>query len=822
MPTTFAENASTLSEGIASKLSSTISGLKSIPSSAQRPFTAPSGEADPQLTSPVASSATSSAGALSSPVRESGRIFDFANLSSSRPQGSQASSVVGSPRQLQGRVNAPPSSPAEERLMYPSKQQNPSLQLSPKATVTKSMIPSTLHLPNINASTSPSSSSQTSHVSPTHQSTNSSSSKPITSPTNLSSLKKDLASYEDRFVAPPMPPHSPGAVRDLMHQLDEVRHDRESADKRHRQEIEALKERLYQQQQQMLSQAQNQAQAAVKTDYSSYARRDDSQELRLERDDLQAQVRRLEQEVSRLRDEAIIRENRHRDEILYLKAKYDAESREKQQRYDDEVKQIEQRHQHSIEALKQLHHDELQAIQDRQRDKSSFEQLLGQLTSTSGSIRLIEEQLALRYHGMEAVKEGQIEARERLVKELEDQARSRMESAETESYKVKGLIMHLEHMASSMQQQLMEDKLRLRQENERCTALQTSLEQERRFHHERSSGELAMLKAKLHEAEVGQEQLNKAKLEHEEKVIADDLRLAADRKELKQLAQEQARLAASTSKQLKDDEDRMKQLRHDISIEMKDLDQKRLQIRKEMEQLDHRRQELSQQHQQLEQDKQQHQFELSRLKAVSLDHEQTMRQVDSQAKQLSQRESILQRGMDDMRDAANKLAMKQQELSNMQQLLQQQHARQAQKEEELSMKKVLKFGSDRQTLHAVAISATTVDENLPLSQSYSSRSICMERDRAPVVDDSWSYAFRSKLMMSDGARIVAQTTDSADVSYRSQQDLQLAKRTLLQSKYQLHGDQNSFSSKPILERDYQLRREDDFLSSLRQSKMLYR
>lgn len=35
-------------------------------------------------------------------------------------------------------------------------------------------------------------------------------------------------------------------------------------------------------------------------------------------------------------------------------------------------------------------------------------------------------------------------------------------------YKVKGLLMHLEQTSASLQQQLMEDKLRLRQESERC------------------------------------------------------------------------------------------------------------------------------------------------------------------------------------------------------------------------------------------------------------------------------------------------------------------------------------------------------------------
>lgn len=48
-------------------------------------------------------------------------------------------------------------------------------------------------------------------------------------------------------------------------------------------------------------------------------------------------------------------------------------------------------------------------------------------------MRLIEEQLAQRHSGLDLVKEGQMEARERLIDELETKARERIEMAEAES-----------------------------------------------------------------------------------------------------------------------------------------------------------------------------------------------------------------------------------------------------------------------------------------------------------------------------------------------------------------------------------------------------
>lgn len=47
-------------------------------------------------------------------------------------------------------------------------------------------------------------------------------------------------------------------------------------------------------------------------------------------------------------------------------------------------------------------------------------------------MRLIEEQLAQRHSGLDIAKEGQLEARERLLTEMEGKARERADLAEAE------------------------------------------------------------------------------------------------------------------------------------------------------------------------------------------------------------------------------------------------------------------------------------------------------------------------------------------------------------------------------------------------------
>lgn len=44
----------------------------------------------------------------------------------------------------------------------------------------------------------------------------------------------------------------------------------------------------------------------------------------------------------------------------------------------------------------------------------------------------------------------QIEARERLLTEMEGTARERVEAAEAEGYRLKGLLIHMEHVVNSL------------------------------------------------------------------------------------------------------------------------------------------------------------------------------------------------------------------------------------------------------------------------------------------------------------------------------------------------------------------------------------
>ncbi len=106
------------------------------------------------------------------------------------------------------------------------------------------------------------------------------------------------------------------------------------------------------------------------------------------------------------------------------------------------------------------------------KDGAIMDKLSSQIQSASGSIRLIEEELNIKFRGLDAAKQGQLEARERLLAEMEETARHRAEAAEAEGYRLKGLLIHMEHVVGSLRSQGAEEKERLRQEHQRLESMQ--------------------------------------------------------------------------------------------------------------------------------------------------------------------------------------------------------------------------------------------------------------------------------------------------------------------------------------------------------------
>lgn len=163
-------------------------------------------------------------------------------------------------------------------------------------------------------------------------------------------------------------------------------------------------------------------------------------------DDLRNKIRELTKENLDLKEEAMVEKLKHQKEITYLREKHQADIEAGNASRADEIAMLERRHNDAITALKKIHLDEIAAVKQRAKDGVALEQLSSQITHTTGSLKLIEEQMSLQYRGIDAVREGQFEARERLLVDMETKARERAEAAESEGYKLKGLLGHMEQV----------------------------------------------------------------------------------------------------------------------------------------------------------------------------------------------------------------------------------------------------------------------------------------------------------------------------------------------------------------------------------------
>jgi hypothetical protein len=232
------------------------------------------------------------------------------------------------------------------------------------------------------------------------------------------------------------------ALRHVQEKLEEVTLQKDATERYLRLEIESLKNRL--------DGGQDPAQPSTATtggpsQHSLYA--SVSELNHHERDDeLRAKIAALQEENRLLKEESMIDKVKHHRELTHLKERHQADLDLGNIAKVEEIALLEKRHRDTIEALKKIHLDELNAIKQRAKDGVALDQLSSQIAVTTGSLKLIEEQMNLKYRGVDAVREGQYEARERLLIEMEQKAVERAEAAESEGFKLKGLLSHMEQV----------------------------------------------------------------------------------------------------------------------------------------------------------------------------------------------------------------------------------------------------------------------------------------------------------------------------------------------------------------------------------------
>ena len=115
---------------------------------------------------------------------------------------------------------------------------------------------------------------------------------------------------------------------------------------------------------------------------------------------LQNKLTLLETENTNLKQENIQQSLKHIEIITYNKQRHDAEIADLENNHKSVIILTEKRYEDMVQGLKKIHLDELNSIQERYKYSNNLEQMSNSIKNTSGSIRLIEEQLNARYKGI--------------------------------------------------------------------------------------------------------------------------------------------------------------------------------------------------------------------------------------------------------------------------------------------------------------------------------------------------------------------------------------------------------------------------------------
>lgn len=377
----------------------------------------------------------------------------------------------------------------------------------------------------------------------------------------------------------------------------------------------------------------------------------------------------LESEISRLKDEALIKARHVQDEIVWMKEKYEGEIKDVKIKNAIETEALERRQEDALASLKKLHAHEIDSIKERYKSEDKFELIAGQLRTTSGSIQFIEQQLQSRQKGVEAMREGQIDARERLLADMEAKARERAEIAEAEGYRLKGILTHMEHVVSSLRDQGSEEKERLRQEHSRLQSRQTAFEAERQALQTRNLEELAYIKQRSKEVEIELAKLTQEKQMAYEALSSAQHKLDSERAEFNTFVSTNKRAFESTENRLKEEEQRIHRLRNEMLLERASLDERRADAMKEIEAAE----ELKNILQRAKQENETEKAELRRIsqsyKSASEEILEQQNEIQQQKESLEERELTLREGFAQMKLAASELSHREQGIRESLQML---------------------------------------------------------------------------------------------------------------------------------------------------------
>ena len=492
-------------------------------------------------------------------------------------------------------------------------------------------------------------------------------------------------------------------------------------------EVEELKAKLAQTTTHMDRSARPHATEGADTaGYSSWAQFRSVQEVnvRLAQDNMDQQrtIALLESEVARLKDEANVKALRYQEDIIRMKDKYDGELGDAKLKSAMEAEALARRHEESLSSLRKLHANEVDALKERFKSEEKFEQITGQLRTTTGSIRFIEEQLQVRQKGVEAIREGQIDARERLLADMEEKARERAELAEAEGYRLKGILSHMEHVVSSLREQGSDEKERLKMEHHRLQGQLHSFEAERHALQHRNMEELNYIKQRSKEVEIELLKLTQDKQAHYEAQADANRQLDSRKAEFSVYCESKSKSMDQRESRLAEEEGRLQRLRESVHKEKQALEDRRADAMRDIDAAEELRDVVMRTQKQLEQDKANLLSTSQAYKAALEELSMKEASFKEQYSALQEKETVLREGFAQMKLAAAELTQRERGLSDAMQLIDRRKTALDQADHDVQLRRLsaatsYREWSSKQTVDSLVLARTSASGSYQLGST---------------------------------------------------------------------------------------------------------
>ncbi|CAM9564149.1 unnamed protein product [Ectocarpus sp. 6 AP-2014] len=280
----------------------------------------------------------------------------------------------------------------------------------------------------------------------------------------------------------------------------------------------------------------------------------------------------------------------------------------------------ERRQEEALSELKRLHREELEDTRRRSSDSKTLETLAEQVQASAGAVKLLRSEVIERKNVSEVSREGYMDARERLIKELEQSARRAQQTAEDEVQRLQGTLMAMDQVMSALRGQNAGERERLRQEHLRMEALQGAMVAEVESVRKSVEEERQRLAERGAALERDKRQANATARAESDRLTEQRVKLETDRESFAALQISASKAAEEMARRHTDEEGRLNLARQSLEKEASSFEARLSCARADLHKADHVRETLDRLRDQDE-------VERRRLKAVAGELERAFEEV---------------------------------------------------------------------------------------------------------------------------------------------------------------------------------------------------